>query len=121
VINLPVPKHHSLTGASLGIKNWYGILGGERRRLHQRIQEVLADLAQFMRPTLTVVDGWRVLARNGPSGGNVEDVEWKRTIAAGTDPVAADAWAAREFFGLDADRLPYLGMCVERGLGRLVP
>ena len=28
VINLPIAKHHALTGATLGMKNWYGILGG---------------------------------------------------------------------------------------------
>ena len=27
-INFPIAKHHSLTGATLGMKNWYGILGG---------------------------------------------------------------------------------------------
>jgi len=27
VINIPVAKHHSLTGVTLGLKNWYGILG----------------------------------------------------------------------------------------------
>jgi uncharacterized protein (DUF362 family) len=119
VINLPVAKHHSLTGATLGIKNWYGILGGERRRLHQRIQESLADLARFMRPTLTVLDAWRVLARNGPSGGNLEDVELRKTIVAGTDPVALDAWAGARFFGLEPDRLPYLALAARSGVGRL--
>ena len=28
IINVPIAKHHSLTGATLGMKNWYGILGG---------------------------------------------------------------------------------------------
>ena len=85
-INLPAAKHHSLTGASLGIKNLYGILGGPRHRLHQRIHESLADLADFMRPTLTVLDAWRVLLRNGPGGGNLEDVVLKKTTIASTDP-----------------------------------
>ena len=53
------------------------------------------------------------------SGGNLEDVEIRQTIVAGTDPVALDAWAAREFFGLAAERLPYLDMCARRGLGRV--
>ncbi|MGA3264211.1 MAG: DUF362 domain-containing protein, partial [Terracidiphilus sp.] len=33
IINLPIAKHHVLTGATLGMKNWYGILGGQRNRL----------------------------------------------------------------------------------------
>ena len=47
VINLPIAKHHMLTGATLGMKNWYGILGGERNRLHQQIHKSLADLAEL--------------------------------------------------------------------------
>jgi len=117
IINVPASKHHSLTGVSLGIKNWYGILGGERRRLHQRIHESLADLAAFMRPTLTILDAWRVLQRNGPSGGDAADVELRRTVLAGTDPVAVDAWAAQAFFGLDERTLRYLSLAAARGLG----
>jgi len=117
VINIPVAKHHSLTGVSLGLKNWYGILGGQRRRLHQRIDECLADLAAFMQPTLTVLDAWRVLQRNGPTGGNLEDVALRKTLIAGTDPVAVDAWAARAWWNLDAGALPYLKLAAARGLG----
>ena len=51
IINLPIAKHHVLTGATLGMKNWYGILGGERNRLHQQIHQSLVDLASFMLPT----------------------------------------------------------------------
>lgn len=117
MINIPIAKHHSLTGVSLGMKNWYGILGGQRRRLHQRIHESLADLAAFMRPTLTVLDAWRVLLRNGPTGGNLEDVALARTLIAGTDPVALDAWAARAWWNLEPSALPYLQLAAARGLG----
>jgi uncharacterized protein (DUF362 family) len=119
VINMPVAKHHSLTGATLGIKNWYGILGGLRHRLHQHIHESLADLASFLRPTLTILDAYRILLRNGPSGGNTEDVALKRTAIAGTDPVALDAYAARAFWGLGPDSLRYLELAAQRGLGSL--
>ena len=56
IINIPIAKHHSLSGATLGMKNWYGILGGPRHQLHQRIHESLVDLADFIRPTLTIID-----------------------------------------------------------------
>ncbi len=117
IINLPIAKHHSLTGVTLGLKNWYGILGGQRQRLHQRIDDSLADLAAYMRPTLTIMDGWRVLVRNGPSGGTPEDVEQKQTVVASTDPVALDAWAAKAWWDLDAGRMPCLGLAMKRGLG----
>jgi uncharacterized protein (DUF362 family) len=117
VINLPIAKHHILTGATLGMKNWYGILGGERNRLHQQIHQSLADLASFMLPTLTLLDCYRVLVRNGPTGGNLEDVEMKKTLVAGTDPVAIDAYVAKAYWNLDPEQLPYLAMAAARGLG----
>ena len=117
IINLPIAKHHMLTGATLGMKNWYGILGGQRNRLHQQIHQSLADLASFMLPTLTLMDCYRVLVRNGPTGGNPEDVLLKKTVVAGTDPVAMDAYVAKAYWNLDAEQLPYLAMAAARGLG----
>jgi uncharacterized protein (DUF362 family) len=117
IINIPIAKHHSLTGTTLGMKNWYGILGGPRHQLHQRINESLADLADFMRPTLTIIDCYRVLIRNGPTGGSLEDVVLKKSLVAGTDPVALDAYVAKAFWNLDVASLPYLQMAAQRGLG----
>ena len=117
VINLPIAKHHGLVGVTLGMKNWYGILGGQRNRLHQQIHQSLVDLANFMLPTVTLLDGYRILIRNGPTGGNLEDVVLKKTMVAGTDPVALDAWAAKAWWNLDPEHLPYLQMAAARGLG----
>jgi len=117
IMNLPIAKHHSLTGTTLGMKNWYGILGGPRHQLHQRIHESLVDLADFVRPTLTLIDCYRVLIRNGPTGGNLADVLFKKTLVAGTDPVALDAYVAKAFWNLDHSALPYLEMAAQRGLG----
>jgi uncharacterized protein (DUF362 family) len=119
ILNLPIAKHHGLTGATLGMKNWYGILGGQRNRLHQQIHQSLADLASFMLPTLTIMDCYRVLLRNGPTGGNLEDVALKKTVVAGTDPVALDAYVAKAYWNLDAAQLPYLQLAANRGLGTI--
>jgi uncharacterized protein (DUF362 family) len=117
IINVPIAKHHSLTGTTLGMKNWYGMLGGPRHLLHQRIHESLVDLADFVRPTLTIVDCYRILARNGPTGGNLQDVILKKTLVAGTDPVALDAYVAKAYWNLEVSSLPYLKMAANRGLG----
>ncbi|HEY2121585.1 MAG TPA: DUF362 domain-containing protein [Candidatus Acidoferrum sp.] len=117
IINVPIAKHHSLTGVTLGMKNWYGILGGQRQQLHQHIHESLVDLADFMRPTLTVIDSYRILLRNGPTGGNLEDVQLKKSLIAGTDPVALDAYVAKAFWNLDASAMPYLAQAHSRHLG----
>ena len=117
IINIPIAKHHSLSGATLGMKNWFGMLGGTRNQLHQRIHESLVDLADFVRPTLTMVDCYRVLMRNGPTGGSLEDVALHKTLVAGTDPVAIDAYVAKKYWNLDVDAMPYLKLASQRGLG----
>jgi uncharacterized protein (DUF362 family) len=119
IINLPIAKHHSLTGCTLGMKNFYGIIGGQRSRLHQRIHESLVDLTAFARPTLTIIDAYRVLMRGGPTGGSLADVEFKKTLLAGTDPVALDSYAAKAWWDLDYQRLPFLRIAQARGLGKM--
>lgn len=118
IINLPIAKHHSLTGCTIGMKNFYGIIGGQRSRLHQRINESLVDLTAFVRPTLTIVDAYRVLMRGGPTGGSLADVELKKTLLAGIDPVALDSYAAKAWWDLDYQRLPFLRLAQARGLGK---
>jgi uncharacterized protein (DUF362 family) len=118
LINVPIAKHHSLTGVTLGMKNWYGLIGGNRSRLHQRIHESLVDLTAFARPTLTILDGYRVLMRSGPTGGDLEDVELKKTLLVSTDPVAIDAYAAKAWWNIDVPRLRFLRLAEARGLGR---
>ena len=82
VINVPVAKHHNLAKFTAAMKNWYGVLGGRRNRLHQNIDTSIADLATFMRPSLTVIDATRVLVRNGPQGGNIDDTREMHTVIA---------------------------------------
>jgi uncharacterized protein (DUF362 family) len=118
IINLPIVKHHNLCHATMGLKNWYGILGGRRNQLHQNIDMGVADLANFLRPTLTILDAYRVLISNGPQGGNLNDVRMMKTIAAGTDPVAIDAFGAT-LLGLQPEQLGYLKIAQQRGLGRM--
>jgi uncharacterized protein (DUF362 family) len=116
VINVPVAKHHNLAKFTAAMKNWYGVLGGRRNRLHQSIDLSIADLATFMRPTLTVIDAMRVLIRNGPQGGNIDDTRIMNTVLASVDQVAADAYACT-FIGQKAENLPYLAMAEARGIG----
>lgn len=116
IINMPIVKHHNLSRVTMGMKNWYGILGGRRNQLHQNVDIGIADLATFIRPTLTVLDAYRVLTANGPQGGNLNDVKLVKTVAAGTDPIAIDAFGAT-FLGLTAEQIPYINIGHERGLG----
>jgi len=116
VINVPVAKHHNLARYTGAMKNWYGILGGRRNRLHQDIDASIVDLSTFLRPTLTVLDATRVLLRNGPQGGNVDDAKNLDQVIAGTDPVAIDAYGAT-LIGARPERIGYLALGRARGLG----
>lgn len=116
VINVPVAKHHNLCRFTAAMKNWYGILGGRRNRLHQNIDVSIADLATFMRPTLTIMDATRVLLRNGPQGGNIDDARDLHQVVASLDEVAVDAYGAT-LIGERPENVGYLALGQERGLG----
>lgn len=118
LINMPVVKHHNLCRATIGMKNWYGVLGGPRNRLHQKIDTSIADLSSYFRPTLIIVDATRVMVRNGPVGGRLSDVEIKDTVIASTDQVAADSYACR-FLNLAPENLGYIADGAKRGLGKI--
>jgi uncharacterized protein (DUF362 family) len=116
LINMPITKHHSLTSCTVGMKNLYGILGGRRNQLHQEIDQSIIDLANFCRPTLTIVDATRVLKRGGPQGGSLDDVSIENSIICSTDQVAGDSRAS-EFLGLSADRVSHIMLAEKNGLG----
>jgi uncharacterized protein (DUF362 family) len=116
VINLPVVKHHSLSRCTMAMKNLYGILGGQRNRLHQDIDTAIADLATAVRPTLSIMDATRVLKRNGPTGGNLSDVSVENTIIAGVDIVSVEA-CGLQFLGLQPSDIPFIAMAEKRGVG----
>lgn len=116
VINVPVVKHHSLSRATLGMKNWFGAVVGRRNSLHQRIDQVCAELCAAFRPTLTVVDATRVLAAGGPTGGSLDLVRHVDQIAVSTDPVAADAWGG-SLLELGTRELQFLSIAERLGLG----
>ena len=97
VINLPIAKTHGIAKLTLGMKNWMGVMGGSRGRIHQRIDESLVDLAMFIKPALTILDAVRILTDNGPQGGNLADVKQLNMVIAGTDIVAVDAFGTTLF------------------------
>jgi uncharacterized protein (DUF362 family) len=117
VINVPTAKNHAGTGLSAGLKNWIGITGKQRMMFHTDLQRSIAELAALMRPTLTVLDASRVLMQHGPQGGSLADVKPVRTIAAGFDPVALDAYAC-SLLGM-APVPEALRLAAGMGLGRV--
>ncbi|MFC1489379.1 DUF362 domain-containing protein [Thermodesulfobacteriota bacterium] len=116
VINLPVAKVHVLSGLTLGMKNWIGAVGGRRNALHQDIHRTIVDLAQFFKPTLTLIDATRIMIANGPSGGRESDVAAGNRLILSNDPVAADAKAAG-LFNYQPDEIGFIQLAEKQGLG----
>ncbi len=116
VIGVAPVKDHGLAGVTLGIKNWYGLLGGRRNLFHQRIHDCLVDLARLIRPTFTILDGTVSMVSNGPTGGSDADLRATRTMIAGTDPVAVDACGV-SVLGRSVQDFPWLQRAERAGLG----
>jgi uncharacterized protein (DUF362 family) len=116
VINVPVLKHHGLTRLSIAMKNYMGVIGGNRGAWHQNMEACLPDITGFMKPRLTVLDAVRVLLKHGPQGGDPDDVAVRGVVAAGTDIVALDALGA-ELMGSDPRSIRTVAAAEARGLG----
>ena len=117
-INVPVLKHHSSSMLTIGMKNLMGVVWDRwfwhRNDLHQCI----ADFSSYRKPTLTVVDAYNVLKRNGPRGVSPDDVVNMKTQIVSTDLVAADA-AAAKIFGLEPEEIRHIKLAAEMNLGRM--
>lgn len=118
LINMPIVKHHSLSACTIGMKNLYGVLGGRRHQLHQSIDQSIVDLTAFFKPTLTVVDATRILLRNGPTGGSLDDVLIADSVICSIDPVAADSRGA-EFMSLTGEKVGHIILAETSGLGKI--
>ncbi|MFH1995369.1 MAG: DUF362 domain-containing protein [Candidatus Omnitrophota bacterium] len=115
-INVPVLKSHGLAGLTIAMKNLMGVCCGNRGKIHFDIGRKLVDITDFISPELTVVDAYRVLVRNGPTGGNLSDVVDTRVVLAATDATLADVYAAT-LVGVDPMSLPNIKAAFKRNFG----
>jgi len=118
LINVPIAKTHGMAGLTLSMKNLMGIMGGDRSRVHARFEKKIVDLCTLVKPHLVILDAYRVLTRNGPSGGNLRDVAMPKICVAGTNQVAIDAYGCT-IMGWQPNNLPSLVEAAGRGLGDL--
>ncbi len=118
LINMPIAKHHSISRVTLGFKNLMGMMGGDRGSIHNNFMIKIVDINSVIKPALTIIDACRVLMRNGPSGGHLADVMEKKTILAGSDRVAVDAYAMT-LFNIKPFEVEYLRAANQRGLGEI--
>jgi uncharacterized protein (DUF362 family) len=120
LINVPVLKQHGTSRMSIGLKNAFGMVAGERGQLHPQIHEKIPDLHRVLNVDLTVMDAYRVMRTHGPTGGSLQDVDnsldGARRIVASRDPVAVDAYGA-SLFGYSPDDVGFVQNAAQAGLG----
>ncbi len=112
----PLKDHHR-SGASMIMKNWYGLLGGRRNIFHQDIHGIITELAVMVKPSFVILDATTSMMTNGPTGGSLSDLKNTHTmIVVSTDQVAADAFGA-SLLGRSLDELPFIGKAEAAGVG----
>jgi len=116
VIGISPVKDHHRSGASMSMKNWYGILGGRRNVFHQDIHNIIKELAMMVKPTLVILDGTVTMMANGPTGGSLSDLKQTDTMIISTDQVAADSFGAT-LLGKNTNELPFIKKAQEAGAG----
>jgi uncharacterized protein (DUF362 family) len=117
VIGISPVKDHNLCKATVTMKNWYGLLGNPRNQFHQNIHGIISDFALMMKPTLVIADGRKLLMRNGPTGGSLNDVKKGDTMVVGLDHTAVDSWCVTKLLEKNRHEIIYLDKVIKRGLG----
>jgi uncharacterized protein (DUF362 family) len=117
-ISVALPKTHDTVIVTLSLKNMVvgAIQGGDKPKIHQgypAINLTLAHLARWLRPDLSVIDGFAGMEGDGPTAGTEVP---HRVALAGTDPVAVDAVGAY-LMGFDPREVGYLVYAEALGLG----
>ena len=122
VISVAKMKTHSLTGITGAVKNLFGaVVGAEKAQYHLRMQKHadfaawLVDLAECLRPALSIIDGVRAMEGQGPRNGAAYEAG---VVLAGANPFAVDAAMGR-LMGFAGGRLPVELEAVRRGLVNL--
>lgn len=121
VIGVSPVKDHNLCKATVTMKNWYGLLGNPRNQFHQDIHGIISDFALMIRPTLVIADGRKLLMRNGPTGGSLNDVKSGDAIVVGTDHVAVDSWCVTKLLERNRSDIVYLDKALAKTAERGMP
>ncbi len=122
VINIPVLKHHSSTGLTASMKNLMGVVW-DRGEWHRKdLHQCIADFSTLRKPDLVIIDGWRVMTKNGPRGYSLSDTVNMKYLFLSTDPVIADSASAMVLAGSHGIKNPsdirYIKIAEEMGIGK---
>jgi uncharacterized protein (DUF362 family) len=117
-INVPILKHHGGAGLCVSMKNLMGAVWDRRYWHANDLHQCIADFTSAIKPDLNVVDGYKVLMKNGPRGVSVADVETRKFQIISTDMVSADV-AATKFLAKDPSQIGHIRIAGEMGLGEM--
>jgi ferredoxin len=119
VISLAKLKTHSFTRFTGGVKNLFGLVHGlKKAEYHMRMRDaesfsgMLVDLAECVKPRLTIMDAVVGMDGDGPSAGRPKQMG---LILASPNPHAIDA-AALDIVGERPENVPTVRIAVERQL-----
>lgn len=117
-INVPILKNHQGSSLTISMKNLMGIVWDRMYWHRNDLHQCIADFATYRKPTLNVVDAYRVMKQNGPKGRSLEDVITMKSLLISENMVTADA-AAAKLFGVDPASVDYIRIASEMGAGRM--
>ena len=121
-INVPVAKHHRTPILTLAMKNHLGVTDDDHQKTwHRNINQSIADFALHFKPKLTVIDAYRILLRNGPYGGNLQDVQLTRKCIAGVNQASVDAVGSTLFpmYCKKPSDIPHIDLAGKMGVGEI--
>ena len=118
LINFCKLKSHGMMGMSNATKNLFGIIPGTmkpeyhfRFPSHDAFADMLVDLVEFAKPTLSISDAVIGMEGNGPTQGKPREIG---VLLASKSPYNLDLVAAR-IIGLTPADVPTLSAAIRRG------
>lgn len=119
IINVCKFKTHGFMGLTCAVKNLFGfVVGTAKAQCHLRFPEpevfadMLVDLALYLKPELSIVDGIVSMDREGPSSGRPVSTCF---LASSSDPFTLDYFLSR-VANLDQERIYTVKASLVRGL-----
>ena len=105
------------------MKNLMGVVW-DRYEWHRKdLHQCIADFSTLRKPDLCVLDGWKVIVKNGPRGYSAADAVKYEYLFISTDPVAIDSAGAAVLAQAGvvsgkAEDIRYIRLARDHGIGR---
>lgn len=119
IITISKLKTHGMMTFTGAVKILFGVIPGLlKAEYHLKMPKImdfaglLVDIAQYVKPTLSIMDGIVGMEGDGPSAGQPRNIG---ALLISTDPFALDVVAA-DLIGLKPEKVPTIRVARERGL-----